>query len=111
MENKIKEVQQYFLDKIVAGDYEVKSSLHPNYVEIQIDGQYNYTIWIGSGVKFVSIWNTGFIALPLFTPEQQEAVHANISIYIKERRDENRRLRIDALQAELKQLERAGDAK
>jgi len=61
MENKIKEVQQYFRRKIVAGNCEVIE--HGQYSWIVKVEDYEFNIWVANGEEYISI--KGFMIIPL----------------------------------------------
>ena len=47
METKIKEVQSYFRNKLIAGDFKIDGT--DEYVlNITVDGKYKFSIWIGN---------------------------------------------------------------
>jgi hypothetical protein len=90
MEKQIREVQQYFKDKILAKDFEIKK-IGTYSLEIIIDNQYLFTIWIGNlllipeGVKlFTERYN--FMDVP-FTDEESKKLSKLIhKILIKRKR-------------------------
>lgn len=48
IEKKIKEVQDYFLSKLIMGDYTVRGN--DSYkLWVVIDGKYNFILWIANG--------------------------------------------------------------
>ena len=58
MENKIKEVQEYFRNKIVNGEYEILEM--DQYIAcILIEDKYKFGIWHAGGVNHVEIYHTG----------------------------------------------------
>ena len=48
MKDQIKQVHDYFRDKIVNGDYEI-IKLEQHTADILIDGEYKFTLWIANG--------------------------------------------------------------
>jgi len=84
--DKVAELQQHFIDKIVTCDFEV-IKFEVNYCQVQIEGQYNFNIWIGNGSKYCRVWGAigdQFMQLPDFTDEQQVKVFEGLSeLYIK----------------------------
>ena len=61
MENKIKEVQEYFRRKIVGGKYEV-IELGQFQWSIKVD-EYNFILWVGNGAEFIDV--RGFMKFKL----------------------------------------------
>ena len=56
MEDKIKEVQEYFVTKMINGDFEFVS--YDEYcVSIIIDGKYSFELWIANKVSYLHLSN------------------------------------------------------
>ena len=51
METKIKEVQDYFKQKILNEEFEILE-VTEHYVQIKIDNKYQFTIWIANGFQY-----------------------------------------------------------
>ena len=52
MKEKIKEVQQYFANKILNGDYNIRN-ISQYTIRIVIDNEYNFTLWVANdGLNF-----------------------------------------------------------
>lgn len=47
MKEKIAEVQSYFKNKLLTGEFEV-IEITENYVNVVIDGEYPFSIWVGN---------------------------------------------------------------
>lgn len=56
MKNKIKEVQKYFTNKIVKGEYTVKYKDHLSVFVLTIDKNFTFSFWIGEHGS-VHQWN------------------------------------------------------
>jgi hypothetical protein len=48
IETKIKAIQQYFIDKIMAKEFDITSTCH-HHIKIRIDKKYYFLIWIANG--------------------------------------------------------------
>ena len=62
MKEKIEEVQQYFKNKLLSGDFEI-TEISENLCKIKVDSEYIFTIWIGNLIKYsttVKPWNYGY---------------------------------------------------
>ena len=96
MKTQIKEVQDYFINKIVAGDYEVLEASSKTIGKILIDNEFEFSIWLGASSLFVKLWiySHNFIQLPDFTIEQQEILFERFS-----------KLTFDEKQQKIKELE------
>ncbi len=72
MKAKIKEIQQYFKNKLLAGEFEVKK-INEYYVDVVIDGEYPFVIWVGNMFNYphtVKTWESGNNLIKLdFTKE------------------------------------------
>jgi len=105
MEAKIKEVQDYFKNRIVSGDYNV-AVYNTNYLAIIID-THQFNIWIGSGADYFRTWELvgGYtISLPPFTKEEQEHGYFSAMKYVDSNAEQIRQARITALEKELNAL-------
>lgn len=76
MEQKIKELNDYFVGKMVAKDFEVLE-MNSHYVKIRIDGKYNFYLWIAGGANFLELFNgmDGNTMLLKFTWLQQHHIY------------------------------------
>lgn len=85
MEKKIKEVQKYFKDKILKGEFEfVKASKFS--VHIKVDSKYPFEIWTGSGPRWLAFEKTtseNFILLGNLTQEEQLCLWEHMKDYAK----------------------------
>ena len=71
IKQKLEEIQNYFNEKVIKGDYEVVDKTEHN-ATILIDGEYKFRIWISSGYKYMDQFETSifgysgprFISLP-----------------------------------------------
>lgn len=72
METKIKEVQEYFVNKIVKGEYEIENFSHP-VAKILIEKKYHFSLWVANGAKYFETYAAYFNFMPIeFTNEQKE---------------------------------------
>ncbi len=88
MKTKIKEVQDYFADKIARGLYKV-TEVNDKYLHIIIDGKYKFGIWTGSGMEHFSLCSIGietFFQID-FTDEQKKASYKKAFSHVKKYRD------------------------
>lgn len=107
MKTKISEVQDYFKNKIINGDYEVVS-FEPNYVKVQIDSQFDFIIWTGNSALYCKQWrymDNQFMLLTEFTESESAECFKNVTALIEENSENIRIAKIEKLKAELIQLE------
>lgn len=106
MDAKIKEIQEYFKQRIIVGDYTiVKFERH--YIVVDIDG-YKFNLWIGSGMEYFGTWESvgGYaISLPDFTKKEQASAWIEVSKYVDDNKEQIRKQRINTLETELNTLE------
>ena len=102
MKTQIKEVQDYFINKIVAGDYEVLEVNSKHVAEILIDKDYFFSIWIGTSSQYLEIFRFyfNFMQLPDFTTEQQEILFERFSKLIFDKKQQ----KIKELEEQLNEL-------
>lgn len=102
MKTQIKEVQDYFINKIVAGDYEVLEVSSKEIGKILIDNEFEFSIWIGTSSKYLEIFRFyfNFMQLPDFTTEQQEILFERFSKLIFDEKQQ----KIKELEEQLKTL-------
>lgn len=112
MEQKIAEVQQYFINKLATADFDiVRGGLFILWV--LIDGKYKFCLWIGSGVTFFHPYNSyeSFIKLPEFNEIIQAKLYAKLKSEILQYTDPKERQKeiknqINALRNELKSIKK-----
>ncbi|MDR1898001.1 MAG: hypothetical protein LBR10_14555 [Prevotellaceae bacterium] len=109
MKQKIQEVHDYFRGKLVRGDFKIVD-ITDHTVHVKIDDEYSFTIWSGSGAKYIRTADTcsySFMNIT-FTQEDKEAIWDNLhpriirhkqEVLINEKQEE-----VEKLQKELKQL-------
>jgi len=74
MDDKIKEIQDYFKQKILEGDYVIKKMDTTNLV-IEIDSQYIFNFWVANGPKFFELYrdfNSFSFMDIMFTEEEKQ---------------------------------------
>ena len=87
MENKIKEVQAYFKNKMLKGEFEVLS-IEEYYTKIQIDDKYKFHLWGGynpdsyPNKKLWTATEENFILFD-FTIEERDLIFHHIKPLIK----------------------------
>lgn len=102
MKKQIEEVQQYFKEKLLSGEFETKT-IGDHQMEVTVDG-YCFSIWIGNfdlphtRKPYESSMNT-FMQLPEFSDAEGRKLHKIVAPMVKEYRATKGR------QAKLKQLE------
>lgn len=89
MKKKIQEVEQYFRDKLVSGDYEVAVRDSFRW-EVLVDGEYTFTLWIGNGANAFTISDILKPSYMFFTFTEEESkkgwaiLEEQIALYKKE---------------------------
>jgi len=78
MESKIKEVEEYFKQKIVEGEYKVVDRTQ-YVVNILVDNKYTFNLWVASGYHNFEPYNEfdseNFMYLRFTLKEKREAWH------------------------------------
>jgi hypothetical protein len=59
--NKIKELQDYFINKVIIGDYEI-IKIGEYTTLIKIDGLYEFYMWTGGGKNNYDFYETSFLS-------------------------------------------------
>ena len=74
LKSRIKELNDYFVEKLVNGEYEVEKS-DKYTVMVNIDG-YKFNIWISNGESYVQTYGQGFNDnfMELFFNEGQKSI-------------------------------------
>ena len=76
MTEKIKEIESYFISKLVEGNYTVVQFKAP-FVMVDIDG-YKFTLWTSNGVQFTSTYKGCYNFMDLdFSDEQKKSIYKN----------------------------------
>jgi len=107
MKTKISEVQQYFKNKIVNGDYDVVT-FETNHVKVKVDNEFDFIIWTGNSTLYCKQWafmDNQFMLLPEFTESESTECFKNITAKIEDNSENIRIAKIEKLKAELIQLE------
>ncbi len=104
MEKTINKVVRYFTDKILAHDFEV-TRISEYDVYFQIDGKYDFAVWLPSGARWVKASpNDSFMNLT-FTPEEQQIIYDLLNPlrleWIKNKRINELKERIKDLELEI----------
>lgn len=75
MKEKIKEVQNYFVDKIVRGLYKV-DEITEHTIVVVVDKKYRFKLWTANGVHHFEVYNSGGSFMNLdFTEKEKEAAY------------------------------------
>lgn len=81
MKQKIEEVQQYFINKLVNADFEIKRG-DSNILKVIVDGKYPFVIWIANDqpehLGTYSDTGDSFMLLPEFTTDQKNILYEKI---------------------------------
>jgi len=102
MEDKIKEVHDYFKNKIVIGDY-VVHNVGEYTIVIIVDGKYRFTLWTANEAQNLKTYSDPPCYMQLtFSLDEQESIFAYLQ-RIRAADDETRALEIR--QAKMRQLE------
>ncbi len=80
MKEKIAEVQQYFIEKIVNADFKITDG-DKFKLSILIESIYEFDIWISNGMDSLQVYHSiggSFMELPRFTIQQKEYLYGKI---------------------------------
>jgi len=86
METKIKEVQDYFKNKILSGEFDV-CEIHEYYVTVLVDITYQFCIWVGrqNPQEFCKLWDGKFNFIYFdFEKEERAKLHKSMLQIIAE---------------------------
>jgi len=104
MKQKIKELNDYFVAKIVAKDYEVVK-FETFAVKIKIDDEYIFRMWLSNGVGNLSFYETGFLETFMklsFTDAEKQIIYDNFQTGYNA---EKRAAKVEAFEKLKKELE------
>ena len=106
MKNKIKEVQDYFIAKMLSNDFKI-TEMSEHVAEILIDGKYQFNIWLANMPKDRSpyhSWGSYFMEI-CFTRKQALKMHSNLYKHIADFKKnvllKEKRKQLEALKKEL----------
>ena len=112
IQEKINEVENYFIQKVINGDYQfIKADEHN--AEIKVDDKYLIKLWIANGVNnldFYCDWvdSESILKPKLKTMSQKQKAWTKINEHVKEyqrtKLKKEKQKQIDKLTAELKKL-------
>lgn len=100
MKEKIEEVQAYFKNKIIAGDYEV-TKVEKDGVVLLIDGFYVYRIYFWSFVSNPSLWLINGFILVDFTKDEIISIAPKIQAIVADAEKANKMEQLENLKKEL----------
>ena len=114
METIIKQVQDYFISKILNSDFEIIKFCE-HHLTIKIDNSYEFVIWMSSTAMFREPWNASgncFIKLE-FTEEQKvkcdEILMPRYTEYLRAELLSAKERELELLRAEILKLESNAD--
>ncbi|KAA6334749.1 hypothetical protein EZS27_016955 [termite gut metagenome] len=114
IKEKIKEIKDYFTQKLINGEFEVVEVKSSGYVYcVMIDSKYKFWIWSYITTKqCIELENMNFMDLGDFMDEQKEQISKHIKDhctridkYLKEKRVSDLQKEITSIQSELKVLQ------
>ena len=62
IDDKIKEIQDYFINKVINGDYEV-IKIDKCTTSIKIDNLYEFNMWTGNGKEYYNFYESSFLTI------------------------------------------------
>jgi hypothetical protein len=80
MENKIKEIREYFTNIIVNGEYKVTEKTEHVWT-ILIDESFVFTLWIASGAFWLRTYENSLMHLD-FTKEEKQVIWDKIELEV-----------------------------
>ncbi|KAA6348462.1 hypothetical protein EZS27_004062 [termite gut metagenome] len=109
MEEKIKEVQEYFINKILNGEFEVNIEKSDEYaLVIEIDEKYEFSIWaendINSRQQYTTSKYPNFMQLGEFSDELKEVTDKHVVEYRSNHLNRLKEKEIRELELRLKKL-------
>ena len=89
MEDKIQEVEQYFRNKLVSGEYKVVERDAHRW-QVLIDGKYNFSMWVANGAPSYTISDilTPSYMFFILTEEEREKGWEVIKVQIDKYKEE-----------------------
>ena len=71
MKKKIKEIQNYFADKLARGLYKVEE-ISEHTIKVIVDNEYHFALWVANGENSFDCWNVQTNFMPVhFTTDQK----------------------------------------
>ena len=100
LKKKIKEVNNYFVAKILAGDFEVNKVQDDKFfIKITIDGEFSFNMWMYCGMDMLTT-HSGIITL-YFTKEEKALIYSLLIDEYKNVEKSIKRAEFEKLKAEL----------
>jgi len=106
MENKIKEVQDYFKNKILSGEFDI-CEIHEYYVTVLVDITHEFCIWVGreNAPDYCKLWDGKFNFIYFdFEKEERAELHKSMLRIIADSEEALKAKQIAALEAQLTAL-------
>lgn len=101
MKEKIKEINDYFVNRLVNGEYVVQST--DTFKETVLIDDYRFDIWMANGPHNVSTnegITTSFMEL-VFTEAEKHMIYSNLNNYMLEEKTKQKLDQYNALKEEL----------
>jgi len=89
MENQIKQVNDYFVDKLLNEDFTVES-IDQYRVNVVIDGKYHFSLWIGNNQYFFNCYQHAYSFMDLDFDDVQKQYLFDYFIRLKKDRERER---------------------
>ena len=109
LKDRIKELNDYFVEKLVNGEYEVVES-DKYKIMVNVNG-YKFNIWIANGKSYVQTYGQGFNSnfMELFFNANQKSIIYENLMQDKSRMDlmeeiENKQMEIEQLKSRLSEI-------
>ena len=103
MQKQIKEIQDYFKQKILNNEFEIKE-IRPHVMEILVDREYRFSLWISNyGCdNYLTLFSDSYNFIDfIFSAEEKEKLH---NIVIEPIKNYRKNILIKELEEELKLL-------
>lgn len=73
MKTRIKEVQDYFRNKLRNGEFDIIRR-DPSFLVLIIDKKYKFTLWTSHGMKYLMLWKLQFNFIYFYLSEDDQQV-------------------------------------
>jgi hypothetical protein len=105
MKKQITTIQKYFKDKLLSGEYEISILNSEHVIELTIDNEFKFTIWISNSgfEQYISSY-FNFIVLQEFTKEEVLTARIKLDPRLKKLEEEIKETKIQELQNQIQKL-------
>lgn len=88
MKEKIKEVQNYFADKIARGLYKI-TEIRKHTMDVQVDQKFTFCLWVGNGLDYIETYDgyKNFMQLHFTTKQKAQIAKRIKSLLDKEAKE------------------------